>query len=200
MSFKSHSSQLPTNPSTPVVCLNVASSPEASQTSPDAQSVSFWSRLFGYTNTKEKPISPDFIAESVGPSQNVMIVSEDTNGFTGVEIRPLSYAEKASLAYFKCPQKYSPPKPAVEMPLDSVYSGEEQHGMDQSIASLASVESSEYDDKPVANDSTAFVDVNFAELGSDSGKHGAKYNNRSHKRQFTSRNIQNDVLEFETSR
>lgn len=200
MSFKSHSSQSSTNPSTPVVCLNVASSPDANQTSPDSQPVSFWSRLFGYTNPKEKTISPEFIAESVDPNQNVMVVAEDTNGFTGVEIRPLSYAEKASLAYFKCPQKYSPPKPAVEMSLDSMYSGEEQHGMDQSIASLASVESSEYDDESVADDFNASADVNFAELGLDIRKPSAKYSRRCHKYQIVSRNIQKDVLEFEASR
>lgn len=86
------------------------------------------------------------------------------------------------------------------MSLDSMYSGEEQHGMDQSIASLASVESSEYDDESVADDFNASADVNFAELGLDIRKPSAKYSRRCHKYQIVSRNIQKDVLEFEASR
>lgn len=104
---------------TPVINLNV-SRPESQENAEKKQPVSFWPSLFGMK--KAEAPKPDYNAtDNILPKDKVMVIAEDSNGFMDVQVRPLSYAEKASLSYIKNPTKYAAPKAAIQVPLDAVY-------------------------------------------------------------------------------
>lgn len=143
---------------TPVVSLSISSASDDSATQP---STSFWPRLFGLASSSTKPAEPNSgsSSDSIIPNQKVMVVSEDSNGFVDVQVRALSYAEKASLSYLKNPQKYAAPKDAIQMSLEAMYSStgssKNEDGFDGSCSLESSINSLEYRDDVTSNTITS---------------------------------------------
>lgn len=123
-------------PSPPVVNLSIAAEKKAQELlqKQDAESSSssnnsFWNSFLGFSKSamlkkqqqEQQAALEQQQQQMIRPNQEVMVVNEDSSGFVNVQVRPLSYAEIATLSHIRNPDKYAAPKESIKLSIDDVY-------------------------------------------------------------------------------